>query len=325
VSKPALVRPVLYVAILALAMLGTYAFKLRTQGIFACTAEGYYISKNAYLGYCNATAYGDYDHGAVWFDLEPEVVQGASNADVLFLGSSRMEFGFSSQTTDHLFADLAVKHYLLGFTHTENQAFVAPLLLRLKPRAKVYIVNVDQFFLPVETGPASQILHEPDIERRYREKRIWQQAHRALCTRVAKLCGHDFAYYRSRETGHWKARGTEKHDTSFTSDGPVTDQDKWQNEAMVAQQFIAALPVDRTCVLLTFVPYPGARRAEAEGVAAAAGYELIEPPVEPLQTFDGSHLSPDSAERWSKAFYDVAQPRIRRCLGDSTAAPTPTT
>jgi len=226
-----------------------------------------------------------------------------------------MEFGFSSQTTDKWFASLDVQHYLLGFTHTENIAFVEPLLARLQPHAKVYIVNVDRFFLDTETGPASQILHDSDIERRYKEKKLWQHVHRSVCTKVSALCGHVFAYYRSPEYGHWKARGKEKPDTSGPSDGPVTDQEQWQHYASNANRFIASLPVDRSCVFLTLVPYPNTRRAEADGVAAAAGFELISPNVEGLRTFDGAHLDPASAEAWSKAFYDIAGPRIRRCLG----------
>ncbi len=322
IKQPA-VGPALYIGILILATVGTYLVKLRTQGIFACTAAGYYAAPNPYLGYCNASAYGDYDHGAIWFGLEPEARQFAARARVLFLGSSRMEFGFSSQATDRWFADAGAPHYLLGFSHTENSNFLGPLLLQLKPQASVYVINIDQFFIGTETGPASQILHEPDIERRYREKQLWQRIHRSLCTRLHAICGQNFAYYRSRQYGHWKAWGREKPDTSFVSDGPAEDQEHWQEYGERARQFIASLPVDRRCIILTLVPYPKARSAEAQAVAAAAGLPLIQPQVEGLRTFDGSHLDGPSAERWSAAFFDTAGPQIEQCLGAAPlAAPT---
>jgi hypothetical protein len=318
VLKLPAIRPAIYIALLVLAMVGTYLFKLRTQGIFACSAEGYYASTSAYLGYCNATAYGDYDHGALWFDLEPETVRFAADADVLFIGSSRMEFGFSSQATDRWFAAAAVPHYLLGFTHTENQAFVGPLLARIKPRAKVYIINADQFFQDNETGPASQILHDNDIQRRYKEKKLWQRAHRSLCTRLRAVCGHQFAYYRSREHGHWKFRGVDSNHATSVTEGPIGDQDQWDQYAALAKQFIASLPVKRDCVILTIVPYRDTMSAEAKAIADAVGLELVNPQLEGLRTFDGSHLDLPSAERWSQAFFDAAGAQIRRCLGQGS-------
>jgi hypothetical protein len=321
VIKLRVIRPVLYIAVLVVSMVGTYLFKLRTQGIFACTAEGYYASASAYLGYCNATAYGDYDHGAFWFDLEPEAVRFAADAQVLFLGSSRMVFGFSSQATDRWFASAGVSHYLLGFTHTENETFVAPLLAKLAPRAKVYVINVDQFFDDVETGPGSEILHDADVERGYKEKKLWQHLHRSLCTRVRLLCGHNFAYYRSREHGHWKAPGLNKPDKSLAADGPISDQDHWDHYAALARQFIANLPVAHACVLLTIVPSPATRSAEAKSIADAVGIQLVYPQLQGLRTFDGSHLDVPSAERWSQAFYDIAGPQIQRCLGQGAAVP----
>jgi len=55
----------------------------------------------------------------------------------------------------------------------------------------------------------------------------------------------------------------------------------------------------------------------AGAVADALGLNLVAPELEGLQTFDGSHLDPASAERWSKAFLDAAGPQIRKCLDTS--------
>jgi hypothetical protein len=316
------IHPALYITLLIAVMVGTYLVKLRTQGIFACTAEGYYAANHAYLGYCDASAYGDYDHGAFWLNLEPDVRRFAANADVLFLGSSRMQFAFSTQATDKWFAGANARDYLMGFSHTENETFTGPLLASLRPHAKAYVINVDQFFFDRETDPGADLLHERnDVARRYREKKLWQHWHRMICTRIRAVCGHKFAYYRTPETGHWKTRGKQKNDTSFTADGPISDQAQWSHYAALANQFVASLPVDRSCVFLTVVPYPGTRHAEAQAIAAAIGMRLIDPQVSGLRTFDGSHLDPSSAERWSAAFYDIAGPKLQRCLGAPTASP----
>src|ERR1700723_2934218 len=111
VLKLPTLRPGLYIVVLLLSIPVGYGGYLRTQGVFACTAGDAYFGSARYLGYCNAAGFGDYDHGAFWFDLEPAAVRFAADADVLFLGSSRMEFALSTITTDHWFSSAGLSHY----------------------------------------------------------------------------------------------------------------------------------------------------------------------------------------------------------------------
>jgi hypothetical protein len=311
-------RPGLYILILIAFMVGTYLFRLRTQGIFACPAAGY--ATNSYLGYCNASAYGEYDHGAFWFGLEPDAQRSAANADVLFVGNSRMEFGFSANATSGWFSASGLTHYLMGFTFLENSTFAAPLLAQLRPRAKVYIIDVDQFFTRTQTTPGSGLINGTDTRQRYVEKRHWQHVQRPLCGAVPKLCGNRIAFFRSREDGHWQALGVAPEKPDVVADEPASDQDQWQTDAVLARQFLTELPVDRRCVLLTLVPSPTTRRAEAEAIAEALAMPLIAPKIDDLTTFDDTHLDARSAERWSSAFLEAAGPRIRQCATGTPAA-----
>jgi hypothetical protein len=311
-------RPTLYIVVLVAALLGTYVFKLRTQGIFACPASGY--ATGDYLGYCNGEAYGEYDHGAFWYDLEPATERAAASADVLFIGNSRMQFGFSAPATQQWFAKLGVHHYLMGFTFLENATFIAPLLERLKPRARVYIINVDQFFIDDETGPGAQLLHGVEDRARVDQKRLWQDVHRPLCGTVPRLCGNHIAFYRFRDDGHWLARGSTPEEPAVVADEAPSDQDKWDRYVSMARQFVAALPVGHDCVVLTVVPSPTTRRAEADAIAAGVGLPLVAPRIADLRTFDDTHLDERSAQRWSEAFFAAAGDQIRRCLnGPATA------
>src|SRR5262245_60014578 len=79
-------HPAVYVAVLLLVVAPAFGTKLRLRGVFACPAS---YGNAAYLSDCNATNYGDYDHGAFWFSLEPEARRAASNARVIVLGNSR--------------------------------------------------------------------------------------------------------------------------------------------------------------------------------------------------------------------------------------------
>lgn len=305
-------RPLLYLVLLLCAVVGSFGYKLRNDGIFACNADRY--STNHYLAYCNSTAYGDYDHGAFWFALEPEAERNAIEAEVLFIGSSRMQFALSTATTTEWFSSPAVRYYLLGFSHTENIVFLAPLLLKLKPRAKVYVINVDRFFDDRVTPPANDLVRDSRARSTYAERRFWQTLHKPICGVLSAICGSHAAFFRRRDTGAWQLSGSDKFEPKAVADGSPSDQDRWAHYSTLGREFISNLPVDRRCVLLTIAPSAETRKAEAKAIAAALGFDLVESDIDGLQTFDGSHLDRPSAERWSKAFFQAAGPQIRSCL-----------
>ena len=122
-AKP---RSGLYILVVLAAIVGAFVFHMRQAGIFTCPATAY--GGDRYLGYCQGTAYGDYDHGALWFGLEPGVREAAAAADVLFVGNSRMQFGFSAPALGRWFEGSGASYYLLGFSHNETAKFTAPLL-----------------------------------------------------------------------------------------------------------------------------------------------------------------------------------------------------
>src|SRR5258705_1899229 len=128
-GRPAWYRkavPALSVLLIVCSFGATLVYKLRVEGIFACPASGY--GSNAYVSDCTATSYGDYDHGALWLGLEPQAQRAAAEADVLVVGSSRLQFAFAGTATASLFSALGVRHYLLGFSHSETVVFFGPLL-----------------------------------------------------------------------------------------------------------------------------------------------------------------------------------------------------
>lgn len=311
--------PGLFVLLVGLSFGGAFVYKQRVEGIFACPATGY--GSTAYLSDCTARTYGDYDHGAFWFGLEPQAQRAAAEADVLLIGSSRLQLAFSGGATARWFSEPGIRHYLLGFSHSETVAFLGPLLAKIRPRAKVYVVNVDRFFDDRVSPPAERILRGHDILERYKEKRAWQTLHKGLCAALPGACGNAVAMYRTRETGAWQRMGSGRFDARQVSDGPPSNVERWDHYASLGEKFLAQLPVDRDCVILTIVPTVATKRAEATAIAARLGHDLLAPQLDGLRTFDGSHLDEASAERWSAAFLREAGPRIRRCLDASRASP----
>ena len=311
-------KPLLYILLLLCGAVGSFGYKLRSDGIFACGADGY--AEDSYLAYCNATAYSDYDHGAFWYGLEPDAQRNAIEADVLFVGSSRMQFAFSTRATAEWFLLSGVRYYLLGFSHTENIVFLAPLLSKLKPRARVYVINVDRFFDDRVTPPAHDIQREAKAQSGYPEKRFWQSLHKPICNTLPAICGARASFFRLRKSGAWQFSGSDGLKPQSVADGPPSNPERWSQYAALGEKFLSQLPVDRKCILLTIAPSSETRRAEATTIAITLGFDLVATDLDGLQTFDGSHLDRASAERWSTAFFQVAGPRIQRCLESNRSA-----
>jgi hypothetical protein len=306
-----------YLLIILVVVIGAYLVSVRSQSIFLCPATGY--SADRYLAYCHATHYGDYDHGAFWFGLEPQISESVQTAEVLFLGNSRMQFGFSSNATDSWFARNSTKYYLMGFAYWENYLFEGALLQRLKPTARVYVISLDTFFADAETPPAKIVMHDRDASARYKVKKAWQWFHAGICSRFERACGTDESFFRSRRTGGYELHGGRVADVP-ASYNEVVDQAIVRDYTARAKRFLATLPVDRQCVLLTIVPTVNTSIATARSIAESLGTTLIVPDVAGLSTFDKSHMDKASAERWSGAFFESAGPRIQQCLGHVATA-----
>jgi hypothetical protein len=292
-------------------------YQLRTQSIFACPANFY--DSDHYIANCGADGYGDYEHGAFWFDLEPSVRAFAKNADVLFFGDSRLQPGFSTAATANWFSAASTRYYLLGFAYFENMVFAEGLLRRIQPKARVYVINVDGFFERSESPPVKTILHDPEARHRYEVKRLWQRIHEPVCRNLPRFCRHQPVWFRSRETGAYinPPRGGEPIPVSYDRS---INQDVVNSYTDAAILFLSQVPVKRSCIILTVVPKPETKIGNAKAVATALGMNFVAPEIDGLGTFDGSHLNQPSAQRWSQAFFEEAGSKIRSCLEEQGAA-----
>ena len=315
------VRPTLYIIVLLAGFGVGYLYQLRANNIFACQAGGY--TSDRFLSYCGATGYGDYEHGAFWFDLEPSAQASAKNAEVLFIGDSRLQFAFSTPAIAQWFSSASASYYLLGFIEFENSVFFRALLPRLKPKAVVYIINIPEFFQASGSLAAKGVMDGGEAARlRYRMKRLLQSAHKAICGPLPKLCGHAITIYESRPTGVWymaPSGSFEGSERPVSSDNEIHPREV--REAIeLGQTFISELPTKPECIILTAVPGVGLKLGDANAIANGLGKRLVAPEqLDDLKSFDGVHLAFASAERWSEAFFKIAGPQIRNCLETQAA------
>lgn len=272
---------------------------------------------------------GDYEHAAYAFGLERDAVAALGAADLVIVGNSRAQVAFSTKAARQGFAGRGTRAYLAGFGYGEGSAFALDVLGRAGARPRALIVNADPFFADGSSLPASRIRERAfsTLVGALRIK-IATDIQAALCrlNGPRALCGgRRFALHRAASDGSWTWRG------SLPSRDGGTDVDSGVGRSLAppgpaeiarARAFIAAAGVAPGCAILTAVPNAWDR---AEVFAAALSRELgtrtVLPSLTGLRTADGSHLDPDSAERWSAAFLAQARPMLDACLSGRPAAP----
>ena len=278
---------------------------------------------DAFIAYCQTDKFGDYEHGAYALGLNARAIEHLRKAQVLILGNSRTQFGFSTEAVRAFFHDRGVPHYVFGFAYGELSPFTEYLLRQEELRPKVLIINADPFFGMQMSQPAKDVIKPTlGIWLNYTLKSTLNFV-RHICGIVPILCwGRYNSIYRSSEDGHWIWTKT------FISKRlPVKVGHQKQAEVppgaieavkIFATEFVTRTPVDLQCNILTAAPnifadFDPLARAVASHIRAP----VVLPQVEDLHTIDGSHLTLTSAERWSSAVLREAGPIIDRCLSAS--------
>ena len=228
-----------------------------------------------------------------------------------------MQLALSTIAMADWFSSAATTYYLMGFGYTENAVFAREILRKIRPRAKVYVINVDGFFVRSETEPAKTVMRDSTARIHYEVKRVWQFFHEWICHGFATICGDHYVIFRSRATGAYRVWGLSQLESRAISYDRTIDLAATEDEVATGKEFLSRLPVKHECIILTMVPTVGTKIGTANAIATGLGMNLVVPELDGLRTFDGSHLDHPSAERWSKAFLHAAAPRVRKCIGDS--------
>jgi hypothetical protein len=304
-----------YLAILLVAaLLGTPMLLIARVAPVGCPVAD---APSRFLAFCRNGTYQDFEHGAYALRLRPEAVAAAQRAQVLFLGNSRVEIGFSTDATRSSFAAAGLSFYLLAFGHGETDSFAATLLhdLALHPRA--IVIDVDPFFIGQPREPAEFLRDRPiRAALEYRAKAAGAALFGRACPAGASFwpCGGDLAVLRDDDDGFWSITGpgTDQILPFRSGNGKAPDPAPFID---AARHFLAGLDLPPACVVLTTVPTPQRPldAATVRRIADAIGAGWAEPELDGLATIDTSHLTRASAERWSQAFLGEVMPTLQRC------------
>jgi hypothetical protein len=301
-------------------LISAVLFKLTFTSSLRCDAFGGGPGK--FMAYCDVSTHGHYDHAAYLFDLEEGLTDQVRQANLLFLGSSRSQFAFStSSLTDFVSNHPSVRPYLLGFGHVEQDVFSEKVLDRIRPSPAVIVINADPFFAQIASDHAKQLLSNGETEKTNAQiKKFWHPISEAACNdRIPVIgqfiCGTHNTVYRSVQDGRWIWHDKHVATTPVSDLQPTSlDDAVIKKYASNAEAFISKLAVDRRCVVLTFIPTGKGKPFVAQGIARKLGIPFIAPQLDKLFTYDGSHLDDASGERWSKAFLSELEPLLASCL-----------
>ena len=276
-----------------------------------------------FLAYCRNELYGDFEHGAFLYGLESAAIPRAQRADVVVIGDSRAQFGFSTAAMRRYFVERGRTYYLLGMGYGSTSDYARALLQRHQLRPRVLIVNAEPYFThDTESVPAEVIRADPRTRWSYWRKRLFQRAHRPACRLVPALC-RDAAggIHRRIDNGEWIWDGVLVAGSLAVPfvERAISDEQLTEAER-VAASFVTELGLDPSCVIVTAVPGLSAnRRQVATRIADAMRAPAVLPVVEGLSSLDGDHLNAESAERWSAGFLQAADARITECLSTNGA------
>jgi hypothetical protein len=278
---------------------------------------------NEYVSYCSNRGYSDYEHGALYYGLEPLAIEAMRTADVLFLGNSRVQMGWDSEILKRRFSQLGIRYYVLGFGYVEQMRFALALIEHQELRPKALVINADPFFEDVVTEASRPILEKSfaEVEPGFIYRRALYRLKSTICGPASSLkntlacSGGRGTIYRNRLDGIWRPPSWPKSDPIIN---PPPTSLTWSTTIATfvtnAARFRAQVDVKRECMILTVIPAHEWSTSPAIDIARSLGFPVVIPDLPGLSTSDGSHLTADSAKLWSDAFLDAASSRIRDCV-----------
>lgn len=284
------------------------------------SANGY--DDDRFMSNCGGAKYADYEHGAYYFGSERMAIDALKAADVLFLGNSRMQIGFSTDATRAFFKRIGVTHYLFGFGYVGNVVTARLLIERWGLTAKVVVINVDEsFFSTVPNAPTNEILEAP-VRARYvtYHQALGQYLQRTFQDHFSENATvrrpHLGSVFRSRRDGAWSL-----HFPAIDNFIPIGKEEDSFIGDRVSEYTVAKLrtflPSDAGCTIIVYVPSLYKSWTGAPRVANLMRATFVSSEIQELGTLDGQHLTKNSAEKWSAAILNEMAPTIRRCVGRS--------
>ncbi len=229
-------------------------------------------------------------------------------ADVLFLGNSRMQFGWPRESLEPFFASRHLNYYQMGFGYKEPSPLPLAIIRKYDLHPKWVVINVDPFFTDAPSDMGADVLSTTAFEAfKFRLEHIGGFYAQRWVHWVVPALNHknqpqDWPYFRSIRDGTVLLAASPKlHAPVPPQTWPESD---WQKNLAPARAFKAEMDRRKIRMVFTVDPMPSAHTAL--GLSASLGNVsvLIPDRTNNLYTFDGIHLEADSAKRYADEFLE---------------------
>jgi hypothetical protein len=273
-----------------------------------------------FVGLCGAQKFGDYEHDAFWFGTEAEAVSNLKKADVIFTGSSRTMFAFSTDEIRSYFASRGLRFFNAGFSGEDQQRFFVGLLRKWNLRPRVLVIGVDPYFDDRISPPADIAMHRRLEFIAAMAKRVALQIHPLMCGFDLSDCQSGPTGFRSERDGFFVWKDILMPDR----EKPRAQVDKLRDvqvnvplAAIEANKFLEAVGLPSKCVVLVPMPTHDIWRKPdpIKQLSEAIGSKYIDADTgSDLFLVDEMHLSFDSAKRFSSQFVKAFDNLKADCL-----------
>ena len=267
-----------------------------------------------------------YYNGSLYLGIEKPLVESLAAADVVIVGNSRTQQSLSNRAVEDYFARKGLRYFILA---SEGSGFRLTQLtlerLGIKPR--VILMNNESFFIDIVEDANRDLVLDPDRFKAaasafYLSKRLQQ-----------RVCASDFAglralYCEGKTDGYWRridngalySRPPLVKKLVALVPVPETRMNFFNRFMDNARQFLGSPSVKDACVIDYVVPSLNSSVDLARTMAREIHAPFVFPPVAGYESYDGgSHLTPESSERWAAEFLREADPEIDRCLARTAA------
>ncbi|HYE88516.1 MAG TPA: hypothetical protein VEA16_19275 [Vicinamibacterales bacterium] len=254
---------------------------------------------------------GHLDHHVLYHAVDPVAMRHLRDADVLFVGTSRMMFALRPSVLSPWASANGLTYYALGFGHRDGDEWVLEIIRRHDLRPKLVVANVDGFFGQPRSSWANRVRRDSRFGavKLQIEGEAGHEARRAihrvmpnwidLYGRPGFPFGNEFIAYRSRENGAWQVSPWPE----ASMDAPAEDfavEAVGERIASPARAFKAELDRRGAQLVLTHVPTPDRGAGNPVSLGSLLGVPVVGMDVDGLTSHDGSHLSEESALAWSR-------------------------
>lgn len=275
-----------------------------------------------FISLCGSLRFGDYEHDAFWFGLEPAAIANLKAADVVFTGSSRTMFAFSTSEVRSYFAARGLRAFNLGFSGEDGAPFFLQLAAKHQLHPRVLVIGIDPYFNDRVSAAAAAAMDD-----RWEIGRAWAKwaeirLQATLCRWLLPDCGAgSHTAYRSSVDGYFTWRDVLMKDQEHPRPHETRLRDFQVNvplAADAAKTFLARIGMPAACVVLVPMPlrqiWP--KPDPVKQIAEAIGAMYVDADTgDDLTLVDETHLSYWSAKRFSAEFVRAFDRLPQACLG----------